>query len=77
MESMFLDKVISFKTSDRVYNELKSLNKSFRTVLEPLLIDYLNNLQRKESIHKSIQTKESKSYEDVVQIIDGLIRGID
>jgi len=66
-------KVISFKVEDNIYNQLKSLNKSFREVLEPLLIDYLQYLQSKASIHQGIQAKETLSYEDVVIFVDELI----
>jgi len=66
-------KVISFKVEDEIYNQLKSLNKSFREVLEPLLIDYLQFLQSKASIHNGIQTKEALSYQDIAIIIDELI----
>ena len=67
-------KVVSFKTSDEVYNQLKSLNKSFREVLEPLLVDYLQYLESKASIHEGIPKKETLSYEDVKTIVDELIK---
>lgn len=35
-------KVLSFKTSDELYNKVKATGKTTREILEPLLIKYLS-----------------------------------
>lgn len=37
-----MTKVVSFKTSDEIYNKLKKSGKSFRSIIEPLVINFFN-----------------------------------
>ena len=43
-----MTKVISFKTTDEVYNALKSLDLTFKQIIEPLVEQYLNSLNSDE-----------------------------
>jgi hypothetical protein len=38
-----MTKVVSFKTSDEIYNKLKESGKSFRSIIEPLVINFFND----------------------------------
>lgn len=41
-----MTKVVSFKTSDEIYNKLKESGKSFRSIIEPLVINFFNDKGR-------------------------------
>lgn len=59
-----MNKVISFKIDEKIYDKLKSEGKSFRAILEPLLIDYLS---KKDGIPASIPQENSDLDESLDQ----------
>lgn len=50
-----MDKVVSFKTSHEVYNKLKALNKTFRELIEPLVIDRLEQSEHIENKRNEVK----------------------
>jgi len=59
-------KVISFKVSDNTYDRLRSLNKTFKEIVEPLVLNYLNSLNENEytlCIRKETRDKYSEACE--------------
>ena len=75
-----MSKVVSFKTSNGIYDQLKSLNKSFRELIEPLVVDMLKqsldveNKRNPRQYTHSIPTKEVKSYDIVVEEVDVILK---
>jgi len=65
-----MTKVVSFKTSDEIYNKLKGSGKSFGATIEPLLIDFFN---AKHSIHASIPKETLTEYVDICKWLDSIL----
>ena len=71
------EKVVSFKTSDEIYNKLKQTGKSFRSILEPLLSQYLQNIHTKGRYTLSIPKYfdyEYKTISDIDKRVDRLLK---
>ena len=62
-----MTKVISFKTSDENYDRLKKSGKTFRGVLEPLLIDFFN---KERSIPHCIPKETENRYQQACKEVD-------
>ena len=62
-----MTKVVSFKVEDKIYDKLKNTNRTFRQILEPLLIDYLNE---KHSILHRIPKETENRYQQVCKEVD-------
>ena len=64
-----MTKVVSFKTSDEIYNKLKESGKSFRSIIEPLVINFLNNNGRYTHIYPKETLTE---YVDICNWLDSI-----
>lgn len=64
------DEVVSFRISEELYNKLKESGKTFREILEPLLIDFFN---AKHSIHASIPKETLTEYVDICHWLDSIL----
>ena len=65
-------KVVSFKTSDENYDRLKKSGKTFRGILEPLLIDFFN---KERSILRCIPKETEDRYQQTCREVDEFLEG--
>ncbi len=64
------EKVVSFKTSIEIYNKLKQSDKSFREIIEPLVINFLSDKGRYTS---HIPKETLTDYVDICYWLDSII----
>jgi hypothetical protein len=63
------EKVVSFKTSDEIYNKLKESGKSFRSIIEPLVINFFNEEPR---YTRNIRKQTLMGYVDICKWLDSI-----
>jgi hypothetical protein len=68
-----MSKVISFKVSDNTYVRLKSLNKTFKEIVEPLVLNYLNSFNEKEYTPR-IRKETRDKYKEACEYIDTFLK---
>ena len=63
-------KVVSFKTSDEIYNKFKKSGKSFRSIIEPLVINFFNEGPR---YTRNIRKQTLTGYVDICNWLDSIL----
>jgi len=64
-------KVISFRISDQTYDELKSLNGTFKEIIGPLVENYLHNT--KKEMYTPVYSPENlETHEEIAKWLDSL-----
>lgn len=67
-----LTRVISFRTTDEIYDFFKSFNKPFTETVEPLIASYVYNEKNKSCMHPVCSNKNNDRHEYIKNQVDML-----
>ena len=69
-----MSKVISFRTTDEIYNYFKNLDEPFSKSIPPILLDHIERMKNKGCIQGVYAKKNENRYQTLEQLVDELIK---